>query len=173
MGEETVVGYTKTGRALTTDEAEKRRRNNAASARFRAKKKTLEQNLHRNIREQSYRSQYLEARCKELEHAMLSLIQFVQGKGIEVPAHYLPPNIHTPHIMSAPTSMPGSPSLCQSLPNSLPSPLHSALMSMPGSPELASPAISTPPTPHLHIPLPPFLPFREEDTDPSNFRLSC
>eukprot|EP00835_Amoeboradix_gromovi_P002769 NODE_163_length_16507_cov_1.031814.p11 type:complete len:172 gc:universal NODE_163_length_16507_cov_1.031814:11805-12320(+) len=171
MGEEeSVVGYTKTGRALTNDEAEKRRRNNAASARFRAKKKALEQNLHRNIREQSYRSQYLEARCKELEHGMLSLIQFAQSKGVDIPPHYLPPNVNN-HVMTAPSSIPGSPSLGNPMSSSLPSPLY--MTSIPGSPELGSPLLSTPSTPHMHIPLPPFLPFREEDTDPSNFRLSC
>eukprot|EP00834_Sanchytrium_tribonematis_P008209 NODE_898_length_3216_cov_0.643247.p3 type:complete len:170 gc:universal NODE_898_length_3216_cov_0.643247:1323-1832(+) len=169
MGED-IVSYTKTGRALTTDEAEKRRRNNAASARFRAKKKALEQNLHRNVREQSYRSQFLESRCKELEHAMLSLIQFVQSKGIDVPSQFLPPAAIPSPMMSAPPSMPQSPSLC-----SLPSPLPNSLMtSIPGSPELGSPPVSTPSTPQLHVHLPPFLhPFREEETDPSNFRLSC
>lgn len=176
MTESDIVSYTKTGRPLTIDEAEKRRRNNAASARFRAKKKALEQNLQRNIREQSYRSQFLETKVKELEHCIMSITQYAQSKGIEVPSHYMPsmmtsgsPALSQP-VQGSPMalSIPQSPAM-----GSLPSPLSNdlALMTgLPHSPELGSPPVSTPSTPSLHM-LPPFLPpFKDEETDPSNFR---
>ncbi|KAI7868340.1 hypothetical protein BDF14DRAFT_1683243, partial [Spinellus fusiger] len=46
---------------------DKRRRNTAASARFRIKKKLREQNLQRSASEMSEKAQRLESRVKELE----------------------------------------------------------------------------------------------------------
>ncbi|ORX59632.1 hypothetical protein DM01DRAFT_1381187 [Hesseltinella vesiculosa] len=48
-------------------EEDKRRRNTAASARFRQKKKQREQALHITVKEMTAKTEKLEARCKELE----------------------------------------------------------------------------------------------------------
>ncbi|OAQ30551.1 hypothetical protein K457DRAFT_60501, partial [Linnemannia elongata AG-77] len=48
-------------------EEDKRRRNTAASARFRYKKKLREQALEQTAKEQTLRAETLEARVKELE----------------------------------------------------------------------------------------------------------
>ncbi|KAI9236514.1 MAG: hypothetical protein BYD32DRAFT_347803, partial [Podila humilis] len=48
-------------------EEDKRKRNTAASARFRQKKKLREQALEQTAREQTLRAEGLEARVKELE----------------------------------------------------------------------------------------------------------
>jgi hypothetical protein len=52
--------------AKTNDE-EKRKRNTAASARFRMKKKQREQALQQTVQEMTTKTEQLEKRCKELE----------------------------------------------------------------------------------------------------------
>lgn len=60
------VSSPKTTPQITADE-DKRRRNTAASARFRIKKKQREQQLHDTAREMTDKAQRLEERVKELE----------------------------------------------------------------------------------------------------------
>ncbi|KAI8811828.1 hypothetical protein BJ742DRAFT_103545 [Cladochytrium replicatum] len=71
------VYYNKDGKEMTAEEADKRKRNTAASARFRAKKKMREQEIARTAKEMSTRVESLEKRLVEYEMEIRWLRQLV------------------------------------------------------------------------------------------------
>lgn len=81
------VDYEDTGRVAA--EEDKRRRNTAASARFRVKKKQREQALEKSAKEMSDKVHFLEARVGQLEMEnkwLKSLITEKNLKGADAPA---------------------------------------------------------------------------------------
>jgi exonuclease VII large subunit len=62
-----IVGFNEDGSARHAAEEDKRRRNTAASARFRVKKKQREQALEKTAREMSERANVLETKVHQLE----------------------------------------------------------------------------------------------------------
>ncbi|KAI8811367.1 hypothetical protein BJ742DRAFT_769300 [Cladochytrium replicatum] len=71
------VYYNKDGKEMTAEEADKRKRNTAASARFRAKKKMREQEVARTAKDMTTRVESLEKRLVEYEMEIRWLRQLV------------------------------------------------------------------------------------------------